>query len=280
MGALPEEREVGRKTLGIVVRLPDRGEGGLRARFWSRTVAVRRGDGNALAVLLARVAVPVPLGQAFTYAVSPELSERVQRGARVLCEFGRRRLLGVVLDVGEREPEIAPEKIKPLGAVVAEEPVLSEELLSFLQELGRYYVAPIGEVIQLALPALERSAARALGKAEGRVVGRVVQVASATLLAPSGVRGKAPELWAFLKESGPTELPALVERFPGARALVKRLQALGSVDLEEREAAQNTFFIDEDAAPDAADIALDNVENLNFLKGNYVLNVQDARVKP
>jgi hypothetical protein len=46
------------------------------------------------------------------------------------------------------------------------------------------------------------------------------------------------------------------------------------------DAAQNTFFIDEDAAPDAADISLDNVENLNFLKGNYVLNVQDARVKP
>jgi hypothetical protein len=46
------------------------------------------------------------------------------------------------------------------------------------------------------------------------------------------------------------------------------------------DAAANTFFIDEDNNPVAADLALDNVENLNFVKGNYVLNVQDARVKP
>jgi primosomal protein N' (replication factor Y) len=217
-------------------------------------------------VLLARVAVPVPLGQAFTYAVSAELSERVQRGARVLCEFGRRRLLGVVLDVGEREPDIAPEKIKPLGAVVAEEPVLSEELLSFLQELGRYYVAPIGEVIQLALPALERSAARALGGAEGRVVGRVVQVASATLLEPVGLRGKGPELWAFLKESGPTELSLLSERWSSARTLVKRLSALGAVAVETREAASNTFFassVPRDTPPQLTEAQSAAVQRIN-----------------
>ena len=217
-------------------------------------------------MLLARVAVPVPLGQAFTYAVSAELAARVQRGARVLCEFGRRKLLGVVLDVGEREPDIAPEKIKALGAVVAEEPVLSEELLSFLQELGRYYVAPIGEVIQLALPALERSAARALGTAEARVVGRVVQVASTTLLAPTGLRGKAPELWAFLKESGPTELPLLVERWSSARTLVKRLEALGAVSVETREAAANTFFssaVPRDTPPQLTDAQSAAVQSIN-----------------
>jgi primosomal protein N' (replication factor Y) len=193
-------------------------------------------------VLLARVAVPVPLGQAFTYSVTPELALRVQRGARVLCSFGRRRLLGVVLDVGEREPDFAPEKIKPLGAVVDEEPVLSEELLSFLQELGRYYVAPIGEVIQLALPALERSAARALGDSEARVVGRLVQVASATGLEPSGLRGKAPEILLHLKQAGPSELSALSERWPSARAAVKRLAELGAVTIEARQAEQNPFF--------------------------------------
>ncbi len=189
--------------------------------------------------------MPVPLGQAFTYSVSSELAGRVQRGARVLCEFGRRRLLGVVLDVAEREPDIALEKIKPLGAVVDEDPVLSEELLGFLQELGRYYLAPIGEVMQLALPALERSAARALGKSEARVVGRLVQVASVTGVEPSVLRGKAPELFAHLKQFGPSELPALVERWPSARSLVKRLVELGAVVCETREAAQNPFFSSE-----------------------------------
>ncbi len=194
-------------------------------------------------VLLARVAVPVPLGQAFTYSVPPELAAAVQRGARVLCEFGRRRVLGVVLDVGEREPDIAPEKIKPLRAVVDREPVLPEELLGFLQELSRYYVAPIGEVMQLALPAVERSAARALGESvKGRVTGRLVQTVSATDVTPERLRGKAGEVLAFLRESGPQVVAELEERWSSARAIVKRLAETGAVRIEEREVEADPFF--------------------------------------
>jgi hypothetical protein len=46
------------------------------------------------------------------------------------------------------------------------------------------------------------------------------------------------------------------------------------------DVAANTFLINEDDSQVAADLALDNVENLAFVRGNYVLNVQDARVKP
>ena len=115
-------------------------------------------------MLLARVAVPVPLGQAFTYSVPQELASEVRPGARVLCDFGRRRVLGIVLETGEREPDVAVEKLKPLRALVEGEPVLPEELLGFLRELARYYLAPIGEVVRLALPAVERSAAETLGE--------------------------------------------------------------------------------------------------------------------
>src|SRR5262245_12242491 len=52
--------------------------------------------------LLADVAMPVPLSQPFTYAVPAELLASVRPGARVLCEFGRRRLVGVVLSVADR----------------------------------------------------------------------------------------------------------------------------------------------------------------------------------
>jgi primosomal protein N' (replication factor Y) len=144
--------------------------------------------------------VPVPLGQVFTYAVNTELAGEVRRGARVLCELGKRKVLGVVLDVGEREPDIASDRIKPVLGVVETEPVLPEELLGFLQELARYYVAPMGEVMQLALPAVERSAAQAtLALPATRTVGKLVQVASALPDAPEpsgGGRGR--ELIAFL----------------------------------------------------------------------------------
>ena len=196
-------------------------------------------------MLLARVAVPVPLGQAFSYSVGPELAERVRRGARVLCPFGRRRVLGVVLDVGDREPDVPLEKLKALTAVVDPEPVLPEELLGFLQEVARYYLCPVGEVIQLALPAVERSAAENLSLEEalpGKVVGRLVQTVKATGLEPTEkLRGRAPELIAYLREAGPQTLAELGERFSSARSLVARLEKLGLVEVTRVEVSVDPY---------------------------------------
>jgi primosomal protein N' (replication factor Y) len=201
-------------------------------------------------VLLARVALPVPLGQVFTYVVTPELAAGVRRGARVLCELGKRKVLGVVLDVADREPEIAIERLKPVRAVVDAEPVLPEELLGFLQEIARYYVAPVGEVMELALPAVERSAALAVAApADARAVGRLVQVASAVEGGPTpALRGKAPLVLEYLRAHGPTTLTALEEHWPSARSAVGKLVEAGAVALEKREEALDPFTKSE--APD------------------------------
>jgi primosomal protein N' (replication factor Y) len=206
----------------------------------------------------ARVAVPAPLGQAFSYLVPIELRPRVRRGARVLCELGRRKVLGVVLDAGERPPDFALERMKSLVAVVDAEPVLPEELLSFLQELARYYVAPIGGAMELSLPAVERTAAELLkagqtelGKVPAKVVGRWVQFVALAARSPSGVapRGKA-EL--VLQALGEGEMPAadLEKRVPGSRAAVKRLAELGLVVLQKREPPPDALL----AAPVVPDV--------------------------
>ncbi|MCC6558831.1 MAG: hypothetical protein IT372_38355, partial [Polyangiaceae bacterium] len=51
-------------------------------------------------MLLAAVALPVPLSHAFSYAIPAALAGRVRPGARVLCELGRRRIIGVALSIG------------------------------------------------------------------------------------------------------------------------------------------------------------------------------------
>ncbi|HET9954614.1 MAG TPA: primosomal protein N' [Polyangiaceae bacterium] len=217
-------------------------------------------------MLLARVAVPVPLGQAFTYSVSAELSTQVQRGARVFCEFGRRRVLAVVLDVGEREPDVPLDKLKPLVSVVDHEPVLPLELLEFLEELAKYYVAPIGEVLQLALPALERTQARALGESiKAKVVGRLVQFGRALPLPDSsavveGVVGapkperplsaRALELHAYLMEHGPTPITELQQNWKSARSMLKNSSAFA---IEQRELEPSHAFdrpVVRDTAPE------------------------------
>ncbi len=205
------------------------------------------------AVLLARVAVPVPLGQAFTYAVPPPLAEGVRRGARVLCELGARKVLGVVLEVADREPEVDRARLKPVLAVVDPEPVLPEELLSFLQELARYYVAPMGEVMQLALPAVERSPTQTTLELPAKRVGRVVQVARALDGEPQApLRGSAPALLAHLKQSGPVAVTDLAERFPGARGALKRLAEAGLVVLDKQGQLPDPFEreVESDLPPD------------------------------
>ncbi len=213
-------------------------------------------------MLLARVAVPVPLGQVFTYSVPPELARDVTRGARVLCDFGRRRVLGVVLDVGDREPEVAVEKLKPIRALVGDEPVIPDELLSFLLELARYYVAPVGEVMRLALPAVERSALKALDaqgllektKVRG-VGGRLVQVAKLVdgAVAEKPLRGQAKEVHAHLSERGPTPIGDLEKTWGNARAAVKRLVDAGLAAVDQKESVSDRFFeleVERDAPPE------------------------------
>ncbi|HMJ10187.1 MAG TPA: primosomal protein N' [Polyangiaceae bacterium] len=198
-------------------------------------------------MLFARVAVPVPLGRAFTYTVPPALESRIVPGLRVLCEFGRRRVLGIVIEVSDQPPSIAIEKLKPLTAVVDDAPVLPEELLGFLRELARYYVAPIGEVMRLALPAVARTHATALAQqgfpeAEQRAVGRLIQVACA-VAGDSAVlpEGPARALYEALQQRGPVPIAELEREWPNARGAVKRLQAKGLATVEKVERTRDPF---------------------------------------
>ncbi len=214
---------------------------------------------------LAEVAVPIPLGRAFTYAVPDALAERVQPGVRVLCDFGRRRLLAVVVTVADRE--LAPAlvgKVRPIVAVLDAEPVLDAELLPFLRELGAYYFAHIGEVLRLALPSVEREQVRALGEqgllgtARVREVGgRMRQVARAVPAPanPGAVpRGQASAILEHLRASGDHEVTDLVASWGNARAALKRLVAAGLAEIVEREEDLDPFFanaVPRDVPPEA-----------------------------
>jgi primosomal protein N' (replication factor Y) len=206
--------------------------------------------------LLAEVAAPVPLAHAFTYAVPPALAGVLRPGARVVCEFGRRRVVGVVLGIAEREPPPGVKHVKPIAAVIDPEPVLPEELLAFLRELSAYYFAPIGEVLRLALPAMEREQVRALA-AQGELIaektrqvgGRKVAYARPTdaIEAPGTLRGQASAILALLRASGEQPVARLEERFGNARVAVKKLESLGLCTIELREPPRDPFFASAEA---------------------------------
>ncbi len=199
--------------------------------------------------MFARVAVPVPLGQAFTYSVPDALSPNLVRGARVLVQFGRRKLLGVVLDLSnEPPPDFDAAKIKPVAAVVGDEPVVQPELLEFLLELARYYLAPIGEVMRLALPAVERSSVDSLeqqgllDETKLGAIGKLVQFAVLTPKEerPAELAGQALAVFERLETEGAVAVQALEEQFKSARSVVKKLSALGLCRIERRPSQRAT----------------------------------------
>jgi primosomal protein N' (replication factor Y) len=170
----------------------------------------------------------------FTYCVNDEHRARCRPGARVLCGFGRRHAVGVVVDVADREPEIEIERIKPILGIVDEQPVFPSELLAFLVELARYYLAPVGEVMRLALPAVERKAEgnEQLSLVKTKLVGKVVKTVTAmsNVAAPEGaLAGRQGEIYAFLLAEGTTPLSALSAKWSTAKRHVERLAEVGLV---------------------------------------------------
>jgi primosomal protein N' (replication factor Y) (superfamily II helicase) len=94
------------------------------------------------------VALPVPLERTFTYAVRE--GQFPLRGARVIAPFRNEKLIGVVTAVGEKAS--TEREIRFLEAVLDEEPLLSEQLLSLAEWIAQYYLAPLGEVLRGMLP--------------------------------------------------------------------------------------------------------------------------------
>lgn len=209
-------------------------------------------QGTAAASLrFASVAVFVPLSQPYTFSIPAALAETVVTGARVVCGFRGRQIMGVVLQVVEGDPGMPLAKLKPILAVVDSAPVVPSELLSFLCELAAYYMAPIGEVMRLAVPAVERSRARALSEegllensrvhAVGRSLSYVTARADITESTPA-LKGQAQELLQHLASTGTTALAELSKRWGNARAAVKKLEALGLVQTELRSELDGAFF--------------------------------------
>jgi primosomal protein N' (replication factor Y) (superfamily II helicase) len=94
------------------------------------------------------VALPVPLDRLFTYAVKQD--QLPQRGARVIVPFKNEKLIGIVVTIGVPVP--SGFEVRYLEAVLDDEPLLSEQLLSLAEWMAQYYLAPLGEVLRGMLP--------------------------------------------------------------------------------------------------------------------------------
>lgn len=108
------------------------------------------------------VAVEAPLPSALTYTIPTNLRDdlRLRRGVCVTVPLGKRQVSGLLLGpapaaaAGVSPPKFA---LRDIVDFTENRPALHESFVKWLEWLARYYVHPIGAVVESAFPPLKRS---------------------------------------------------------------------------------------------------------------------------
>ncbi|WP_421867621.1 primosomal protein N' [Motiliproteus sp.] len=103
---------------------------------------------------LLRVALPSPLRRYFDY-LPPETAASIGPGQRVRVPFGRRQLVGVVVDRVDQS-DVPENKLRAALECLDEQSVLPLPLLELALWSASYYHYPPGEVLATFLPVLLR----------------------------------------------------------------------------------------------------------------------------
>ncbi len=101
---------------------------------------------------ILRIAVPSPLRRCFDYFPPQHCPRALYPGMRVRVPFGRRTVVGVLVDVVE-ESAVAPPRMRRALEVLDDTPLLSAALLRVLNWAAAYYQHAPGEVLPSAFPA-------------------------------------------------------------------------------------------------------------------------------
>jgi len=96
------------------------------------------------------VLLPLPLEGLFTYAVPEEMEAQVRFGVRLVVPLGRSKTyVAIAVKTHGQQPAF---KVKPVMQVLDNEPVLTESQFSLWQWIADYYMSPLGEVYNAAMP--------------------------------------------------------------------------------------------------------------------------------
>ncbi|MDG1429858.1 MAG: primosomal protein N' [Crocinitomicaceae bacterium] len=102
--------------------------------------------------LFVDVILPVPIRNEFTYRVPFELNDSIFTGARVVVPFGRSKLItGIVTQIHQNIPK--QYQAKYIEHLLDERPIITPRQYTFWKWISSYYMAPIGDVLNAALPA-------------------------------------------------------------------------------------------------------------------------------
>jgi primosomal protein N' (replication factor Y) len=116
--------------------------------------------------VILRLALPSPLRRLFDYLAPHGASPRdLQPGVRLRVPFGRRELIGVLVEIAAQS-DVPADKLKPARQLLDPQPVLPTQLLRLCRWTAQYYQHSLGDTLNWALPALLRQGAPAEARQE------------------------------------------------------------------------------------------------------------------
>ena len=95
--------------------------------------------------------LPIPLQKTFTYSVTEDEVNFLQKGMRVAVSFGKTKMYtGLVFKIHTTAPTLY--EAKEINQILDEAPIVSEQQLQHWQWIANYYMCALGDVYRASLP--------------------------------------------------------------------------------------------------------------------------------
>ena len=181
----------------------------------------------------AVVALEQAIDRVLDYSIPARLVGSLQVGQRVRVPLGRRNKLATGYVVGLRDTTEHP-KVKPVGDLIDDRVLVSPALMELARWMGRYYVAPLGIVLESVIPS-------AVKKRIGMGYSSVVRTAlSRDALQALFEKTKAPKRRSVLArllqlpDGEPIELVRLAGEAGVTPPTVRKLARLGVISITQQ----------------------------------------------
>ena len=97
------------------------------------------------------IILPIPIQKTFTYSVTEEEANFLQKGMRVAVSFGKSKMYtGLVFNIHTNPPTLY--EAKEIHQILDETPLVTARQLEHWQWISNYYMCALGEVYRASLP--------------------------------------------------------------------------------------------------------------------------------
>ena len=97
------------------------------------------------------VILPIPIQKTFTYSITEDEANFLQKGMRVAVSFGKTKMYtGLVFNIHQTAPTLY--EAKDIHQILDEAPLVNEKQLKHWQWVSSYYMCSLGDVFRASLP--------------------------------------------------------------------------------------------------------------------------------